>query len=130
VYACAARAAQPTPVFETAETKEFEDDFNKWVAKVKPHMDRLSNDNVDFYLAPPGAKCENGEVVTNHQIPGIEVSVSDLGKYSPNGKYSAQANLGFEKSRAVEITCERNEDDGNNSAFASLATVFFALLLL
>jgi len=50
VYACAARAAQPTPVFETAETKEFEDDFRKWVAKVKPHMDRLSNDNVDFYL--------------------------------------------------------------------------------
>ena len=50
VYACAARAAQPTPVFETAETEEFEADFNSWVAKVKPHMDRLSSDKVNFYL--------------------------------------------------------------------------------
>ena len=50
VYACAARAAQPTPVFETAETEEFEADFTQWVAKVKPHMERLSNNRVDFYL--------------------------------------------------------------------------------
>lgn len=84
-------------------------------------------------IAPPGGKCENGTVVTNHQIPGIEVSVSDLGIYSEDGKYSARAHLGLETSRAVEIICEKNdgEEDGeNNAVFASLATIFFALLLL
>jgi hypothetical protein len=59
--------------------------------------------------------------VTNHQIPEIEVTVSDLG----DGKHSAQAKLGSEKSRAVEISCETND-----AVFASLASIFLALLLL
>merc|ERR1712037_464591 len=110
--------AQPTPIFDTAETEEFEEDFSRWVAKVKPHMDRLSSDKVDFYLAPPGGKCENGTVVTNHQIPGVEVTVSDLG----DGKHSAQASLGSEKSRTIEIFCEKSYAE-NNAVFAALAPV-------
>ena len=63
--------------------------------------------------------------MTNHQIPGSEVTVADLG----DGKHSAQAKLGAEKSRAVEISCEKN--DGENAAvFASFASIFLALLLL
>ena len=64
-------------------------------------------------------------MLTNHQIPGIDVIVEE--NYFIRSVFTAQATLGKTKSRSVEITCE-SAGDGDGDGSASVA--FFSLSMI
>ena len=68
LFACAERAANPRPTFETVETSEFEAKWEEFVRKTPQYTRMLEDRGIKYKIPLPGV--QNGEI--NTQVSEIQ----------------------------------------------------------